>query len=61
MKPAKHLSMIRSFHPAAILIYFVVCGVSRPLLSSSLMISRALHIRNAAVDFSTANTGPYDP
>lgn len=29
MKPAKHLSMIRSFHPAAILIYFVACGVSR--------------------------------
>lgn len=29
MKPTKHLLMIRSFHRAAILIYFVACGVSR--------------------------------
>lgn len=66
MKPARHLPMIFSFHLAAILIYFVVCGVSRPgpLLSGSLMISRTLHFRNAerfAVDFPAANTGPYDP
>ena len=52
MKPAKHLSMIRGFHLAAILITFVACGVSRSLMTAGLCTFR--NSERFAVDFPTA-------